>query len=94
MQTPRISIYRLAAAVGTLIAGLLWHLSAPRFRMASTSEELLDLFEETYSVREDFAHLTSSNHEDKVSESGAAAVGDDFSDLGHLYWPLLRAIFV
>lgn len=93
MQTPRISIYRLAAAVEALVAGLL-HLSARRFRMASTCEELLDLFEETYSVREDIAPLTSSNPEDKVSESGAAAVGDDFSDLGHLYRPLLRAIFV
>jgi hypothetical protein len=40
MKTPWTSINRAAVAVVALIAGLLWHLSARRFRMASTCEEL------------------------------------------------------
>jgi hypothetical protein len=82
MQTPWTSINRAAVAVVALIAGLLWRLSTRRFRMASTCEELLDLFEETYSVREDTAPLTSSNLEGKASESGAAAAAVDLAPNG------------
>ena len=46
MRTSSISIYAAAAAVVAVSAALLWYLSARRFRMASTSQELLDLFEE------------------------------------------------
>jgi hypothetical protein len=82
MKTPWTSINRAAVAVVALIAGLLWHLSARRFRMASTCEELLDLFEETYSEREDTAPLTSSNIEGKASESGTAAAAVDLAPNG------------
>jgi len=57
MRTTSISFYGTAAAMVALLAALLWYLSARRFRMASTSQELLDLFEDRQSVRE--AHRTS-----------------------------------
>jgi hypothetical protein len=73
MRTPSISFYGTAAAMVALLAALLWYLSARRFRMASTSQELLDLFEDRQSVRE--AHRTSilSDEEDKAPESAPAA---------------------
>ena len=73
MQTPSISLYGTAAAVVALLAALLWYLSARRFRMASTSQELLDLFEDRQSVRE--THRTSilSDEKDKAPESAPAA---------------------
>jgi hypothetical protein len=48
MQTPLASIHVVAGIAVAHIPGFLWHLSQRRIRMASTSEELLDLFEERY----------------------------------------------
>jgi hypothetical protein len=53
MQTPLNSIYGAAGSAVALIPGLLWHLSQRRIRMASTSEELLDLFEERYGEQQE-----------------------------------------
>jgi hypothetical protein len=94
MKTPWTSINRAAVAVVALIADLLWHLSARRFRMASTCEELLDLFEETYSEREDTAPLTSSNIEGKASESGTAAAAVDLAPNGDNLRPRSLGAFV
>jgi hypothetical protein len=69
MQTPSISIYAAAAAV----VALLWYLSARRFRMASTSQELLDLFEERQAVLEEQATPSSSHDQGKASEFATAA---------------------
>jgi hypothetical protein len=50
MQAPSISICSAASAAVALIPGVLRHLPVQRFRMANSSEELLDLFEEKYGV--------------------------------------------
>jgi hypothetical protein len=52
MQTPLNSIYGVAGIAVAHIPGLLWNLSQRHIRMASTSEELLDLFEARYSEQE------------------------------------------
>jgi hypothetical protein len=52
MQTPLNSIYGVAGVAVAHIPGLLWNLSQRHIRMASTSEELLDLFEERYSEQQ------------------------------------------
>jgi hypothetical protein len=46
MSMPPISVFAVAAAVGAIFAGLLWYLLGRPFRIASTSQELLELFEE------------------------------------------------
>ena len=61
MNRPFSSIHGAKAAIWDL----LWHLSARRFRMASTSEELLDLFEKRYAVPDERLPVTSSDREDK-----------------------------
>jgi hypothetical protein len=53
MQTPLNSIYGVAGIAVAHIPGLLWNLSKRRIRMASTSEELLDLFEERYGEQQE-----------------------------------------
>lgn len=53
MQTPLNSIYGVAGIAVAHIPGLLWNLSQRHIRMASTSEELLDLFEERYSEQQE-----------------------------------------
>jgi hypothetical protein len=73
MRTPSISIYGTAAAVVALLAALLWYLSARRFRMASTSQELLDFFEDRQSVREVHGISILSDEKDKAPESAPAA---------------------
>jgi len=50
MLTPSTSICSAARAAVALIPGLLRHLPAEGFRMANSSEELLDFFEEQYGV--------------------------------------------
>ena len=82
MKTPLTLIHEATTTVAAASSALLWHLLARRFRMASTCDELLDLFEETYSVREDTAPLSWSNLEGKASESGAAAVAVDLGPSG------------
>lgn len=82
MQTSSISIYAAAAAVVALLAALLWYLSARRFRMASTSEELLDLFEDRQATLEEHAIPASSNNEDKAPESAPAAAPLDLAPKG------------
>jgi len=79
MQTPSISIYGAAAAVLALPAALLWYLSAQRFRMASTGQELLDLFEDRQAMLEERATSTSSNDEDEAHESATAAAALDLT---------------
>ena len=58
MQTPSTSICSAANAAVVLIPSLLRHLS---FRMANSSEELLDLFEERYGVSQGRAVETVSD---------------------------------
>jgi hypothetical protein len=41
-------MYGVAGSAMAFLPGWLWHLSGRRIRMANTSEELLDLFEERY----------------------------------------------
>jgi hypothetical protein len=53
MKTQSTSICSAAHAAVALIPGLLRHLAAQGFRMANSSEELLDLFEEKYSMDQD-----------------------------------------
>lgn len=53
MHTPFNSLYGAAGSAAAVIPGWLWHLSQRRIRMASTSEELLDLFEERYSEKQE-----------------------------------------
>ena len=53
MQTPLNSIYGVAGIAVAHIPDLLWNLSKRRIRMASTSEELLDLFEERYGEQQE-----------------------------------------
>lgn len=50
MQARSTSICSAARAAVALIPGLLRRLPARGFRMANSSEELLDLFEERYGV--------------------------------------------
>src|ERR1700732_1703706 len=91
MKTPLTLIHDATTTVVAASSALLWHLLARRFRMASTCEELLDLFEETYSVRDDTGPLSWSNLEGKASESGAAAVTFDLGPSGDkLSAPLAR----
>jgi hypothetical protein len=78
MKTRFTSIYGARAGV----RDLLWHLSARRFRMASTSEELLDLFEEAYAVPDERLPVTSSDREDKPSDSSPAAAPAAFASEG------------
>jgi hypothetical protein len=87
MKTALMSIHDATTTVVAASSDLLWLLLERRFRMASTCDELFDLFEEMYCVREDSAPLTRSNLEGKASESGAAAAaveldpsGDKLSD--------------
>jgi len=79
MRTPSISIYGAAAAAVALLVALLWYLSARRFRMASTSQELLDLFEVRQAMLEERATSTSSNDEDEAPESATAAAALDLA---------------
>jgi hypothetical protein len=79
MHSPAISIYRAAAAVVALLVALLWYLSAWRFRMASTSQELLDLFEDRQAMLEEHATSTSRNDEGKASKSATAAAPVDLA---------------
>ena len=51
MKTSLTSIYCAATTVLAVIEDLLWQVSPRRFRMASTCEELLDLFEEKYAAQ-------------------------------------------
>src|SRR5262245_5943196 len=78
MKTAFTSIYGARAA----IRDLLWRLAAQRFRMASTSEELLDLFEEGYAVPDERVPVTSSDHEDKPFDSSPAAAPGVFASEG------------
>jgi hypothetical protein len=82
MQTSSTSIYAAAAAVVALLAALLWYLSARRFRMASTSEELLDLFEDRQATLEEHAIPASSNDKNKAPESAPAAAPLDLAPKG------------
>jgi len=50
MLTPSTSICSVARATVALIPGFLRRLPAGGFRMANSSEELLDFFEEQYGV--------------------------------------------
>jgi hypothetical protein len=54
MQTPSTSICSAACAAVALIPDLLRRLPVQGFRMANSSEELLDLFEERYGVQREF----------------------------------------
>ena len=54
MQTQSTSLCSAARAAVALIPSLLRCLPAQGFRMASSSEELLDLFEERYGVQTEF----------------------------------------
>jgi hypothetical protein len=77
MNTQSISIYAAVAAALALLAAMLWFVVSRRFRMASTSEELLDLLEESYSVREDQASLTLPNEEGPEQDGGGNARAAD-----------------
>jgi hypothetical protein len=55
---PSISIGNAASAAVALIPSILRHLSTREFRMANSSEELLDLFEERYGVSQERADGT------------------------------------
>jgi len=52
MQTPSTSFCSLARTAVALIPSLLSYLPDNGFRIANSSEELLDLFEERYAMRQ------------------------------------------
>jgi hypothetical protein len=88
-------IYGAASIVMAVIADLLWQVSPQRFRMASTSEELLDLFEEKYAVQDELLPVTSSNHEGKASESASLAASVDLAPKGDkLEPPFARRFYI
>jgi hypothetical protein len=72
MQTPSISIGRAASAAVALIPCLLRHLSTREFRMANSSEELLDLFEERYGVSQARAVETASDASSSIGSFSQA----------------------
>jgi hypothetical protein len=82
MKTSLTSIYGAATTGMAVIGDLLWQVSPRRFRMASTSEELLDLFEEKYAVQDELLPVTSSNHEGKTPESASLAASVDLAPEG------------
>jgi len=61
MQTPSTSICSAASTAVALIPSLLRYLPVQGFRMAYSSEELLDLFEERYGVSQKRAAETVSD---------------------------------
>ena len=54
MQAPSTSLTSAARAAVALIPGFLRRLPAQGLRMANSSEELLDFFEERYGVKHEF----------------------------------------
>jgi hypothetical protein len=82
MRTSSISIHAAAAAVVAVFAALLRYLSARCFKMASTSQELLDLFENRQTALEEHVTLASSNDEGKSPESATAAAPVDLAPKG------------
>jgi hypothetical protein len=70
------------AVLKPVVAYLLWQTSARRFRVASTSEELLDMFEKRYAVQEEWLTSTSAKHEGKAPESASLASSDDLAPKG------------
>jgi hypothetical protein len=72
MQTPSISIGSAASAAVALIPSLLRHLPVQGFRMANSSEELLDLFEERYGVSQEGAVETVSDASSSLRSSSRA----------------------
>ena len=63
--------------------------------MASTSEELLDLFEEKYAVQDELLPETSSNHEGKTPESASLAASVDLAPEGDkLEAPFARRFYI
>jgi hypothetical protein len=69
---PSISIGNAASAAMALIPSLLRHLSTREFRMANSSEELLDLFEEGYGVSQGRAVETVSDASSSFGSSSRA----------------------
>jgi hypothetical protein len=95
MKTSLTSIYGAATTLMAVTANLLWQVSLRRFRMASTSEELLDLFEEKYAVQDELLPVTSSNHEGKAPESACLAASVDLPPKGDkLEAPFARRFYI
>jgi len=46
VSMPSISVLAVAATVAGIFVALFWYISGRSFRFASTSQELLDLFED------------------------------------------------
>lgn len=82
MKTSLTAIYGAATTVMAVTADSLWQVSPRRFRMASTSQELLDLLEERQAVLEEQATPSSSNDQGKASESATAAAPVYFAPKG------------
>jgi hypothetical protein len=83
MKTSLTPIYGAATTAMAVIADLLRQVSPRRFRMASTSEELLDLFEEKYAVQDDLLPMTSSNHEGNAPESASLTASVHLASKGN-----------
>jgi hypothetical protein len=95
MKTSLTSIYGAATTVMAVTADLLWQVSPRRFRMASTSEELLDLFEEKYAVQDELLPVTSSNQEGNAPESACLAASVDLPPKGDkLEAPFARRFYI
>jgi hypothetical protein len=94
MKRSLTPIYGAATTVIAVIADLLWQVS-PRFRMASTSEELLDLLEEKYAVQNELPPVTSSNHDGKAPESASLTASVDLAPKGDkLEAPFARRFYI
>jgi hypothetical protein len=77
MPMSSISIVAVGAAVIAALAGLLSYLLKRPLNMASTSGELLDLFEERYTTFEEHLPSTSRNDESRAPEEFGANPGSD-----------------
>ena len=79
MQISSISIFAVGTAVIAPLAVFLRYLLKQPFKVASTSQELLDLFEDRRALLEEHATLTSPNDEGRVSERFTVAAPNDLA---------------
>jgi hypothetical protein len=77
MQMSSISIFAGGSAVIAPLAVFLRYLLKQPFKVASTSQELLDLFEDRRALLEEHATLTSPNDEGRVSERFTVAAASN-----------------
>jgi hypothetical protein len=81
MQMSSTSIFAIGSAVIAPLAVFLRYLLKQPPKVASTSEELLDLFKERYALLEEHATLISPDDEGRASERLTVAVPNDLASV-------------